>query len=313
MKYKIGVDGGATKTECILVDETGAVVARHLAPGCSPSLLDSKAAARVVTQALASLLDKSPAELRSSSNSKARAPRAKIVGLLLCLAGNRKIWQDFAGSLSGYGRVVAVDDSLPVLELATGGRPGLVLHGGTGSFVAARTGIAIADNFGTVHYAGGLGWRLGDPGSGYDLGRRAVARALLELQGWMSASGVSALVCEHSGLSEAGAISRYFYAQSGVDPRIASLAPGILRLAAARDAAAHAMVADSTSKLLDLAVQVATKLFPTRPIRRLKAGLTGPILTDPTVVKILLRRSPFALDPVKEPAIEGVRRLLPRI
>ena len=31
-----------------------------------------------------------------------------------------------------------------------------------------------------MHYAGGLGWRFNDPGSGYDLGRRAIARALLD-------------------------------------------------------------------------------------------------------------------------------------
>ena len=54
-----------------------------------------------------------------------------------------------------------------------------------GSFVAAR------DASGKIHYAGGLGWRFGDAGSGYELGRRAIARALLELQGWAPASGLA--------------------------------------------------------------------------------------------------------------------------
>ena len=73
----------------------------------------------------------------------------------------------------GFGKVVACDDSRPVLELATGGKPGLVLHAGTGSFVAAQAPD------GTLHYAGGTGWRFGDPGSGYDLGLlRAVTNAV---------------------------------------------------------------------------------------------------------------------------------------
>ena len=298
MSYKIGVDGGASKTECVLVDADGAILARHLAPGCSPSLRAAAAAKAVVADALAALLEKAP------------QPKMKIAGLLLCMAGNREFWKEYAQGLKGFGRVVAVDDSLPVLELATGGQPGLVLHGGTGSFVAARTGAATKDSFGRVHYAGGLGWRFGDDGSGYDLGRRAVARALLELQGWMSPSGLGPLVCGHTGLKDPGEISRHFYAQAGVDPRIAGLAPGVLRLAGERDPAAHALVVESTSKLLDLAVRVGTKLFPNRILRSLRAGLSGPILTDPIVVKILTDRAPLALEVVREPPIEGVRQLL---
>ena len=38
MSLKIGVDGGGTKTECILVDARGEIVARHLAPGCNPNV-----------------------------------------------------------------------------------------------------------------------------------------------------------------------------------------------------------------------------------------------------------------------------------
>ena len=36
MNFKIGVDGGGTKTELILVDPAGAGVATHIAPGCNP-------------------------------------------------------------------------------------------------------------------------------------------------------------------------------------------------------------------------------------------------------------------------------------
>ena len=39
MAWKIGVDGGGTKTECVLLDPSGAVAARHTGPGCSPSLV----------------------------------------------------------------------------------------------------------------------------------------------------------------------------------------------------------------------------------------------------------------------------------
>jgi len=55
MTYKIGVDGGGTKTECILVDDSGAIVARHLAPGCNPNVVGPEQARLIVTDALVAL------------------------------------------------------------------------------------------------------------------------------------------------------------------------------------------------------------------------------------------------------------------
>ena len=161
MNFKIGVDGGGTKTECILVDASGKIVARRLAPGCNPSIAGAEQARLIVTDALCALRD-----------------GATVSSTRLFMAGAPGFWQEFAATLTDFGRTSAHDDSLPVLELATDGAPGLVLHAGTGSFVAARA----PDN--SVHYAGGIGWRFGDSGSGYELGRRTVARGLLELQGW---------------------------------------------------------------------------------------------------------------------------------
>ncbi len=297
--FKIGVDGGGTKTECILVDARGEIVARHLAPGCNPSIAGPEQARLIVTDALCALRDKA----------KVETPAAKISATLLCMAGSRAFWQDFAGALTDFGHVAAVDDSLPVLELATRGEPGLVLHGGTGSFVAARAPD------GSVHYAGGLGWRFGDPGSGYDLGRRAIARALLELQGWSPPSRLGPTIRDHTALgpaADAGAITRFFYQHPEPNRQIAALAPAVLRLASEGDQTAHALALESAGELLALANRVAAKLFPGTPLDSLQAGLSGPILTHPVVAQALAPRSPLPLVPLDTPPIEGVRRLLLR-
>jgi N-acetylglucosamine kinase-like BadF-type ATPase len=225
------------------------------------------------------------------------------------MAGNRAFWRETAESLTAqgqFGRMKALDDSRPVLELATGGEPGLVLHGGTGSFVAARA----PDK--TFYYAGGLGWRFSDPGSGYEIGRRAISRALLEMQGWALPSRLDSIVRDATGLGEAGAITRFFYDDPAPNAKIAALAPAVLRLATEGDHTAHQLVMDACQPLLDLALQVAEKLFPGTPPGRLRAGLSGPILTHPTVATALVPRSPLALFPLTDPPIEGVRRLLVR-
>ncbi|HEY3757858.1 MAG TPA: BadF/BadG/BcrA/BcrD ATPase family protein [Opitutaceae bacterium] len=295
MNYRLGVDGGGTKTEAILVDASGSVAARASGVGCNPSLVGPQEAKQIVADLLRKLLAPFPTS----------APDFQIVATQLCMAGNRAFWQEFAASLTTFGRVDASDDSIPVLELATAGGDGLVLHAGTGSFVAAR------DRQG-VHYAGGLGWRFGDAGSGFDISRRAIARALLELQGWMPPSGLAPFIQEQTGLAEAQAISRFYYNDSAANPKISSLAPGVLALAGTGDPAARELVVASTRELLALALHVARKLFDENRFESLAAGLSGPILTHPFVAAELSQHAPFRLKSLAEPPIEGVRRILCR-
>lgn len=298
MSYRIGVDGGGSKTECILLDAAGEIVARQLAPGCNPSIVGPDQARLILTDALCALL----------RNAFGEKPAA-IASTHLYVAGNRTFWRELTLHLPEFGRVLVADDSLPVLELATRGKPGLVLHAGTGSFVAARAPD------GSIHYAGGVGWRFGDPGSGYDLGRRAIGRALLELQGWAPASRLGPTVRAHAQMAETaetGALTRHFYQHPEANRHIAALAPALLRLASEGDLVVQQLVVESVTELSTLAVRVAGKLFPDTPLDALPAGLSGPILTHPFVRDALADHSPLPLTPVAGAPIEGVQRLIQR-
>jgi hypothetical protein len=307
MNFRIGVDGGGTKTECILIDDTGAICARHLAPGCNPNVVGPDQARLIVTDALCALRAQLPST--GYDLSALSSQPSAISATHLYMSGAPAFWAEFAASLVEFGRVTAAPDSLPTLELATSGQPGLVIHAGTGSFVAARAPD------GTVHYAGGTGWRFGDPGSGYELGRRAISHALLELQGWLPPSRLGPTVRDHTQLGEAAdarAITRYFYAHPEPNRVIAALAPAVLRLAAEGDHTAHQVLIESAGELLSLATRVATKLFPGSPLDTVPTGLSGALLTHPIVVTALAPRTPLPLKPITAPPIEGVRRLLLR-
>jgi N-acetylglucosamine kinase-like BadF-type ATPase len=300
---KIGVDGGGTKTECILINEAGTVLAHHLAPGCNPSQAGPEKARAVLAEALARLL----------AGSKTGVPPPSISATLLCMAGNRGFWRETADALTGFGTVTTVDDSWPVLELATGGAPGLVLHAGTGSFVAARAPD------GSVHYAGGLGWKLGDPGSGYDLGRRAIALAMLELQKTPTpaaghASPLAEALRAHTGLTGYAENSRFLYNDPSANARIAAFAPLVIDLATRDCGPAQQVLADSITDLARQTDELLHRLFPD-PLQPLPCGASGKILnTEPAAFALRSLASklnwPVDLRFIETSPIEGVRRLL---
>ncbi len=313
MRYRIGVDGGGTKTECILLDEHGAVAARWTAPGSNPSREGPERARKVLVEALQALVAAAPRFPDLGGSRPAGVPAATVDRVLLCMAGSQTFWQETAAALKGYGRVEAMPDRLPVLELATGGGSGLVVHAGTGSFVAARAPD------GSVHSAGGLGWRFGDPASGYDLGRRAIALALLELQGWAPRTALADQLSDHTGLADYAANSRWFYGGGDANAMIAAFAPRVVALAGQGCAPAQRAIAESFSDLSALVNAVCSRLFPDATLEApVPCGVSGALLNRPPCWSALLALAvahawPVQLRPVFDPPIEGVRRLLQKM
>lgn len=301
--YKIGVDGGGTKTELILVDAAGEIVTRHLAAGCNPSQTGPERARTILTEALTALLAQSKIDIQKS----------KITTTALYMAGSPPFWAEVAASLTDFGQVTTAPDSAPVLELATAGAPGIVLHAGTGSFVITRR----ADF--TIHYTGGLGWKFGDPGSGYDIGRRALALALLDMQANPPLSDhrpspLAEALVNHTGLMDYATNSRFFYTDSEANAKISSFAPQVLTLAEQEYGPAQQVLADSITDLARLTDGVIHKYFPKTTVK-LPCGVSGRILNS--VAGAFALRSlaskldwPVELNFITTPPIEGVRRLL---
>jgi N-acetylglucosamine kinase len=162
MKYVLGFDGGGTKTECVLMDETGAIVAR--------SRSGASNAVNVGPQASAAALAAAGTEaLRSASQSPS--------GVVYVVAGISGAGEPSARSeiqlnlQSCFPNATIVITSDLVLSLAaTREIPSLVVIAGTGSAVLGRTSPL------KLARAGGFGPIIGDAGSANDIGRKTVAR-----------------------------------------------------------------------------------------------------------------------------------------
>lgn len=294
--YAIGVDGGGTKTDLILVRDDGETVAREQVAGTSPSYLSHEEISDVLEEGRERLLSQIPEAADHLSFS------------LLCMAGNPRFWTEFAGSRKGWGQVSTASDASPVLRLAAHRRPGLVLHSGTGSFIAAR-GID-----GKEVYAGGLGVVFGDPGSAQDIGRRGFAKGLLQIQGWYPRTLLAEALEKSSGKTEYREVLAYFYDKDKPRRYLANFAREILHCAREGDFSARDAITESVIPLVDLARAVSRQTgltdHPDLPFY-----VSGPILRDPLVQQIItsqVERENVSREirPLSASPIEGVRQLI---
>jgi N-acetylglucosamine kinase-like BadF-type ATPase len=158
------------------------------------------------------------------------------------------------GLHGSYGDTAIVSDAASALAGGTGCRPGVVVIAGTGS-------IAYGENrLGETARAGGWGWRLGDEGSGYTIGLKAIMAALGAHDGRAPETLLKQKIVGHLGLDGIEGIVDWVY-EPGREPRdIAYLVPLVREAEAAGDEAAALVMAEAGSELGLVANAVVRRL-----------------------------------------------------
>src|SRR5271156_2498836 len=160
--YYLGFDGGGTKTDCFLVDAENKVLAHATAGPSNPIRAGYAKAWFTLSDAADLVLER--CHLKSSD---IRGICAGIGG-----AGRDVVARRIAVFLErGFPEAaVSVTSDLEItLQAAVGDAEGIILVVGTGSAAYGR------DAEGHVARAGGRGPWFSDEGSGFDIGRRALA------------------------------------------------------------------------------------------------------------------------------------------
>jgi glucosamine kinase len=161
MNFYLGFDGGGTKTECIALDADGRVAGQGNSGPSNPLRVGYDAACAALQLAAATAI--------RSANCVASDVRGICAGL--AGAGRRNVAEEMRTRLSRIwpgASIQIVTDAEAALETAVGNAPGVVLFAGTGSIALGRNAK------GELARAGGYGPWIGDAGSAYDIGRRAV-------------------------------------------------------------------------------------------------------------------------------------------
>ena len=170
MSLFLGFDAGGTKTDCVLIDGAGRLLAETRGGGANPMRAGFARACDVLGETARRVLadaGRDAENVRGICAGIAGAGRPRVA---------RRMKSYFTHAFP-HAAVRVVTDIELGLSAAVADGPGVVIIAGTGSAVGGR------NSAGQFARAGGWGPWIGDDGSAYDVGRRAVKAALAARDG----------------------------------------------------------------------------------------------------------------------------------
>jgi N-acetylglucosamine kinase len=242
--YVLGVDGGGSGTRCVISDLSGKILARGRGGPSNPLTAGAEPAAKGILDAVKD----------ASMRCGVKAFEVSIMGI----AGTERPSgiEALEGRLTGFdfGRLRIVSDAKVALAGATGLRPGVVVISGTGSIA-----YGLNEDIETAR-AGGWGWRLGDEGSGYDIGHKALIASLRDFDGRGPPTSLSKKVKATLGLVDLGELVDRVYNGDMGSREVAALVHLVREAAGEGDEVAVGIMGEAGEELGIAASAVIRKL-----------------------------------------------------
>ena len=245
MAIFLGIDGGGTKTSCVIGDETSLLGAGT--SGGSNVIRVGERQAReslgaAIRQACAAA-NVNPAQIQRTCAGVAGGARPEIDELV------RRMLSEFVS-----GQIEVVGDMVIAMEAAFGSGPGVIVIAGTGSIAYGR------NSKGETARAGGWGFAISDEGSGHWIGRSAVAAAMRAYdEDGIEAGGDALLENIMKSWSVDSREQLVLLANKSAD--FAALVPAVVSATEAGDATARNVLTQAGTELATLAGIVIGRLF----------------------------------------------------
>ncbi len=264
MKYLIGMDGGGTKTKCVLTDidlnpiyETIGGPSNFLVIGTDK-----------VSETILNLIN----ECVSSQKISVEDIEAIVLGTT---GGGRrndaellekKIFEDAKQKSLTINKFRVESDARIALEGSFSGKAGSILIAGTGSIMFGK------DDKGDIHRVGGFGRFIGDEGSGYRIGRIGLNAVARYFDGRSKSTKIADLLEQEFSISSSEELITEVYRNNF---NIAAVAPLVFDAAESGDKIAQRILEDEADELLLHISAMKTKLN----VELLKVSLIGSLLT----------------------------------
>lgn len=264
MKYLIGMDGGGTKTKCILTDinlkpvyETTGGPSNFLVIGTEK-----------VSETILNLI------VDCTSSQKISANDIDSIVLGTTGGGRRndaevlesQILKDALLKSIAINKFRVESDARIALEGAFSGKEGSILIAGTGSIMFGK------DDKGEIHRVGGFGRFIGDEGSGYRIGRIGLNAVARYFDGRAKQTKIADLLEQEFSISSPEELITEVYRNNF---NIASAAPIVFDAAESGDKIAQRILEDEADELMLHVSAMKSKL----DVPLLKVSLIGSLLT----------------------------------
>ena len=295
MAIFLGIDGGGTKTSCVIGDETS-VLGSGTAAGSNVIRLGEakarEALGAAIRQACAAV-KMTPAQIERTCVGLAGAGRPEISNLV------RRLLAELVS-----GEIEVVGDMVIALQAAFGNGAGVMVIAGTGSMAYGRNAS------GNTLRAGGWGFSIFDEGSGHWIGRSAIAAIMRDYdETGEENSALLDSVKKAWGLTTREQL--VLAANAHPSPDFAALLPAVLLAADSGDALARPILTQAGTELARLAKIVIRRLFPDGD--QVPVAMSGGVFSNCALVRQVFYnslRSEYPNCSVNLTVIEPVRGAL---
>ena len=242
----VGVDGGGTKTEAVIMDSDLRVIGEGKAGPSNPLRVGVTSAAAAVREAI------------DNACASAKIRRSDVESAQVGLAGARKheLRERMREVLLALGirEIEVVTDAEIALYGATDGAPGIVVIAGTGSICC---GINAR---GKRFCAGGWGPLAGDEGAGAWIARRALRAVAYASDGRGPETLLTEFACNYFHVSTADDLTTAIYAPTITNERIAGFGKDVVEAAKRKDPVSEQIILEGGIELGVAAVAVIRNL-----------------------------------------------------
>jgi N-acetylglucosamine kinase-like BadF-type ATPase len=239
VKYLIGIDGGGTKTDCAVADLSGKIINQNTGKPSNFLVIGIEEA----VENIFGLIEENLFELEGNFSD------VKQIVIGVAGAGRKEDAQLLEKSFKDYSDqqgvhfkgVKVVSDAHIALEGAFPDSVGCILIAGTGSILFGK------DEKGIIHRVGGFGRLIGDEGSGYSIGRKALNAVSKESDGRGEKTLISQILNYKMNLGLSDSIINKVYKEK-LD--IASIAKIVIEAAEEGDAIAEKILDEEAEELI---------------------------------------------------------------
>lgn len=255
MYYVLGIDGGGTKTICLVMDEERQVLGRGEAGASNYQSIGANAALKSIESAIKAAIEQiGEISVKAICLGLAGAGRSKDIEVIQGIVRDLQQSPNLPIEWLSPNNIVICHDALTALVGGVGDDVGIVVAAGTGTIVFGR------NQQGKTKRVGGWGYILGDEGGAYNIAVAGMKAAMRAYDGRELSTCLVEDFKNQLGLESIEELIEVVYRRGWGVREIASLAPVVDNAAVNGDDVAKRIIDEGVQELVKATRVVITEL-----------------------------------------------------